>query len=118
MVANMRPRAVIVDCAIDQGGCVATARETTHTDPVYEVHGVVHYCVGNVPGAVPVTSTKALTNATLPYLVALAVEGPQRAAALDPALAAGFNTMGGRVVNPAVAGALGYPAAPLHELWS
>jgi alanine dehydrogenase len=118
MVANMRPRAVIVDCAIDQGGCVATARETTHTDPVYEVHGVVHYCVGNVPGAVPVTSTKALTNATLPYLVALAVEGPQRAAALDPALAAGFNTMGGRVVNPVVAGALGYPAAPLHELWS
>jgi alanine dehydrogenase len=118
MVANMRPRAVIVDCAIDQGGCVETARETTHADPVYEVHGVVHYCVGNVPGAVPVTSTKALTNATLPYLVALAVEGPQRAATIDPALAVGFNTMGGRVVNPAVAGALGYPAAPLHELWS
>ncbi|MGH9043014.1 MAG: alanine dehydrogenase [Acidimicrobiia bacterium] len=116
MVASMRPRAVVVDCAIDQGGCLATSRETTHADPVYEVHGVVHYCVGNVPGAVPVTSTKALTNATLPYLVELAVQGPQRAAA-DPALAAGFNTMGGRVVNQAVGGALGYPAVRLDEQW-
>jgi alanine dehydrogenase len=117
MVAAMRPRAVVVDCAIDQGGCLETSRETTHADPVYEVHGVIHYCVGNVPGAVPVTSTKALTNATLPYLVALSVEGPQRAAAADPALAAGFNTMGGRVVNAAVAGALGARPASLHELW-
>ncbi|MGH9001788.1 MAG: alanine dehydrogenase, partial [Acidimicrobiia bacterium] len=117
MVAAMRPRAVVVDCAIDQGGCLETSRETTHAEPVYEVHGVVHYCVGNVPGAVPVTSTKALTNATLPYLVELAVEGPQRAAASDPALAAGFNTVGGRVVNAAVGGALGYPPARLDEMW-
>jgi alanine dehydrogenase len=108
----------VVDCAIDQGGCLETSRETTHADPVYEVHGVVHYCVGNVPGAVPVTSTKALTNATLPYLVALSVDGPERAAAADPALAAGFNIMGGRVVNAAVAGALGAKPASLHDMWS
>jgi alanine dehydrogenase len=117
MVAGMRPRAVIVDIAIDQGGCIETARETTHADPVYEVHGVVHYCVGNVPGSVPVTSTKALTNATLPYLVELATRRPQGAAAADPALAGGFNTVAGRVVNRAVAEALGLPATPLGELW-
>ena len=71
MVATMKPRPVIVDCAIDQGGCIENIRETTHTDPVYEVHGVLHYAVGNVPGAVPNTSTYALTNATLPYALEL-----------------------------------------------
>ena len=117
MVAGMRPRAVIVDIAIDQGGCVETSHETTHADPVYEVHGVLHYCVGNMPGSVPVTSTKALGNTTLPYLVDLATRGPQGAAAADPALAAGFNTVAGHVVNPAVAEALSLPATPLSELW-
>ena len=117
MVAAMKPGAVIVDVAIDQGGCIETSRETTHADPVYEVHGVLHYCVGNVPGAVPHTSTYALANATLPYLVELAVQGPEGAAAGDPALLAGFNTMGGRMVNPAVAAALQLPAVPPRELW-
>jgi alanine dehydrogenase len=115
MVEAMRPGAVIVDIAIDQGGCVETARETTHSDPVYEVHGVLHYCVGNVPGSVPVTSTKALANATLPYLVELAVHGLPGALKVDPALVAGVNTLGGQIVNPAVAEALGLPAAPLGE---
>jgi alanine dehydrogenase len=117
MVTSMRPRAVIVDIAIDQGGCVETSRETTHADPVYEVHGVLHYCVGNVPGSVPVTSTKALANATLPYLVELALRGPERAAAADPALAGGINTLAGHVVNPVVADALHLPAASATELW-
>jgi alanine dehydrogenase len=116
MVEAMRPGAVIVDIAIDQGGCVETARETTHSDPVYEVHGVLHYCVGNVPGSVPVTSTKALANATLPYLVELAVHGLPGALKVDPALVAGVNTLGGQIVNPAVAEALGLPAVPLGEL--
>jgi alanine dehydrogenase len=106
MVKSMKRGAVIVDVAIDQGGCVATARETTHHDPVYEVHGVVHYCVGNIPGAVPATSTLALTNATLPYLVALATRGVEEACRRDAALAGGLNTLGGEVVNSAVAEAL------------
>ena len=115
MVTTMKPGAVIVDVAIDQGGCVETSRETTHHDPVYVEHGVVHYCVGNMPGAVPATSTHALTNATLPYLVEVAVHGATEACRRDPALAPGLNTEGGRVVNPVVAEALGVPAAtPSH----
>ena len=106
MVRSMRPGSVIVDVAIDQGGCVATARETTHHDPTYVEHGVVHYCVGNIPGAVPATSTFALTNATLPYLVALATQGPDQAMAADPTLAAGLNTKSGDIVHPAVRAAL------------
>jgi alanine dehydrogenase len=106
MVRSMKPGAVIVDVAIDQGGCVEDIRETSHHDPVYERHGVVHYAVGNIPGAVPHTSTLALTNATLPYLVEVAVHGAEAAAERDPALAHGLNTMGGRVVNPVVAEAL------------
>jgi alanine dehydrogenase len=106
MVRSMRPGSVIVDVAIDQGGCVETSRETTHHDPVYELHGVVHYCVGNIPGAVPATSTLALTNATLPYLVALAVHGVDEACRRDPTLAAGLNTRGGEVVNAVVKEAL------------
>jgi alanine dehydrogenase len=96
--------------AIDQGGCVATSRETTHHDPTYVEHGVVHYCVGNMPGAVPATSTHALTNATLSYLVEVAVHGVTEACRRDPALAPGLNTEGGQVVNPVVAEALGVSA--------
>jgi alanine dehydrogenase len=106
MVRSMRPGAVVVDVAIDQGGCVATSQETTHHDPVYERHGVLHYCVGNIPGAVPNTATRALTNATLPYLAALASLGPEEALGRDEALAAGLNVAAGQVVNPAVAAAL------------
>jgi alanine dehydrogenase len=106
MVRSMRPGSVVVDVAIDQGGCVATARETTHHDPTYVAHDVVHYCVGNIPGAVPLTSTFALTNATLPYLVALAVHGPEEAMARDASLAAGLNTSAGEVVHPTVKEAL------------
>jgi alanine dehydrogenase len=106
MVRAMRPGAVIVDIAVDQGGCVATTHETSHADPVYELHGVLHYAVGNMPGAVPHTSTYALTNATLPYVVALATKGVRDAIADDPSLALGLNTDGGAVVNPAVAAAL------------
>jgi alanine dehydrogenase len=107
MVAGMKRGAVIVDVAVDQGGCVATTRETTHDDPIYVVHDVIHYAVGNMPGAVPHTSTYALTNATLPYVHAVAEHGVTGAARLDPALAKGINVADGRVVNPAVAEALG-----------
>jgi alanine dehydrogenase len=109
MVAAMKPGAVIVDVAVDQGGCVETTRETTHNDPVYVTHGVVHYAVGNMPGAVPHTSTYALTNATLPYQVELALFGVAGAARRDPALAAGINCVAGAVTNAAVAEALGAP---------
>jgi len=116
MVATMKPGAVIVDVAIDQGGCVETSRETTHHDPIYVKHGVVHYCVGNMPGAVPATSTHALTNATLPYLVDVAVHGATAACRRDPSLAPGLNTEGGEVVNAVVAEALGVPAGvPSHR---
>lgn len=112
MVQAMQPGAVIVDVAIDQGGCIETSRETTHHDPTYVAHDVVHYCVGNMPGAVPATSTHALTNATLPYLVEVAVHGVTEAARRDPVLAHGLNTEAGRVVNPVVAEALGVEAGP------
>ncbi len=110
MVAGMKPGSVIVDVAVDQGGCVATTHETTHTDPVYDLHGVIHYAVGNMPGAVPHTSTYALTNATLHYVVEVANRGPA-AAAEDSALRCGLTTMEGRVTNEAVAEALGLPCA-------
>ena len=109
VVRSMKPGAVIVDCAIDQGGSVEGIRETSHTEPVYEHHGVLHYAVGNIPGAVPHTSTYALTNATLPYAVSLATLGVGAAAEHDPALASGVNTVEGRVTNPAVAAALHRP---------
>ena len=107
MVKEMRPGSVIVDVAIDQGGCVEGIHETTHTDPVYVRDGVLHYAVGNIPGAVPHTSTYALTNATLPYLRELATKGVDTATGDDPALAAGVNVRGGAVVHPVVAEALG-----------
>jgi alanine dehydrogenase len=106
MVRSMKPGAVIVDVAIDQGGCIETIHETTHNDPVYLLHGVLHYGVGNMPGAVPHTSTYALTNATLPYQLEVAVHGPAGAAHRDAALAYGFNTIGGQVTNAPVAEAL------------
>ena len=115
MVAGMRPGAVVVDIAIDQGGCIEGIHETTHAAPVYERHGVLHYAVGNIPGAVPHTSTYALTNATLPYVVALATRGLLGAVADEPGLAGGVNTAGGHVVNPVVAEALGRPAVTLAD---
>ncbi len=111
MVRGMKRGAVIVDIAVDQGGCVETTHETTHADPVYVRHGVLHYAVGNVPGAVPHTSTYALTNATLPYVVEVASHGVRDAASRDPALRGGLNTVAGHVTNDAVAEALGRPAA-------
>ncbi len=107
MVKAMKPRSVIVDVAVDQGGCVETVRETTHEHPTYELHGVVHYAVGNMPGAVPHTSTYALTNATLPYIAEVAWHGAGGAARRDPALALGLNTHAGHVTNGPVAEFLG-----------
>ncbi len=106
MITEMRPGSVVVDISIDQGGCIATAHETTHTNPVYELHGVLHYAVGNIPGAVPNTATYALTNATLPYVVALA-GGVVPAARSHPELLGGINVAGGAVTNEAVAAFLG-----------
>ena len=107
MVKTMKRGSVMVDVAIDQGGCIETMRETTHTDPVYEMHGVVHYAVGNMPGAVPNTSTYALTNATLPYQLQLAIHGARTAAASDPAMALAMNTVDGSLTNKPSAEALG-----------
>lgn len=108
MVRSMKPGAVIVDVAVDQGGCIETTRETTHTEPTYVAHGVVHYAVGNMPGAVPNTSTYALTNATLPYQLQLAIHGARVAAERDPAMALGMNTVGGALTNKPSAEALGH----------
>lgn len=109
MVESMKAGAVIVDTAVDQGGCVATIHETSHDNPVYELHGVLHYAVGNIPAAVPNTSTYALTNATLPYAHALAVHGVAGATSRSVDLAQGVNTVGGMITNSAVAEALGRP---------
>jgi len=107
MLATMRPGAVLVDVSIDQGGCFETSRPTTHTDPVYSVDGIVHYCVANMPGAVPRTSTYALNNATLPFVLALAEHGWKGALERDPHLRNGLNICRGRVANREVAQALG-----------
>jgi alanine dehydrogenase len=103
----MKSRAVLVDVSIDQGGCFETSRPTTHSDPTYQVDDVTHYCVTNMPGAVPVTATWALTNATLPYVLKLADHGVEGALAADPELALGVNVAGGQIIHPAVAEALG-----------
>jgi alanine dehydrogenase len=108
LVAQMKPGAVIVDVAIDQGGCCETSRPTTHADPTYLVDGVVHYCVANMPGAVPRTSTYALNNATLPFVLALAGKGWRAALKADPHLRNGLNVCGGKVTQREVAEALGY----------
>jgi len=110
LVSQMKPRAVIVDVAVDQGGCIATTRETSHDEPVYELHGVVHYAVGNMPGAVPHTSTYALTNATLPYQFDVAMYGAVGAARKFPSIAHGLNTVGGHHANATVAASLGAEA--------
>jgi alanine dehydrogenase len=115
-VASMKPGSVIVDISIDQGGCFATSRVTTHNNPVYVTHQVVHYCVGNMPGAVPHTSTYALTNATLPYALMLAREGFTEAVRADQALAKGVNVHEGRITNAAVAEAHGLAFTPLSDL--
>jgi alanine dehydrogenase len=107
MVKRMKPGAVLVDIAIDQGGCFETSHATTHAEPTFVVDGVIHYCVANMPGAVPRTSTFALTNATLPYVRALADHGWEAALKKDPGLAAGLNVHAGKITHQAVAAALG-----------
>ena len=116
MLGRMRPGSVLVDVAIDQGGCFATSHATTHDQPTYVVDGIVHYCVANMPGAVPRTSTFALTNATLPYVLRLADLGWQQALRDDVHLRNGLNVAQGRIVHPAVAAALGYEPTDLMEL--
>ncbi len=118
MLGLMKPGAVLVDVAIDQGGCFETSHATTHDDPIFEVDGIVHYCVANMPGAVPITSTKALTNVTLPYVEALAGKGVAQAIAGDPALAMGVNVAAGRVTYEAVAQAHGLDFVPLDDVAS
>ena len=112
---DMKPGAVLVDVAIDQGGCFETSRATTHDDPVYTVDGIQHYCVANMPGAVPRSSTLALGNATLPFLLALADKGWRTACAEDPHLRAGLNVHAGQLTNAAVAAALSLPAITPEE---
>jgi alanine dehydrogenase len=116
VVAAMQPGSVVVDISIDQGGCFATSHMTTHSDPTFVARGVVHYCVGNMPGAVPITSTLALTNVTLPYIIRLADRGVLAAAREDPALSKGINVMEGKVTNARVAAATGNPYFPLDSL--
>jgi alanine dehydrogenase len=111
----MKPGAVLVDVAIDQGGCFETSRPTTHRDPTFEVDGITHYCVANMPGAVPITSTHALTNATLPYALALADFGVDEAIRRDPGLRLGVNVAGGKVTHPAVAEGVGMDYVPVEN---
>jgi alanine dehydrogenase len=115
MVSQMKPGSVLVDIAIDQGGCFEDSRPTTHADPTYPVHNSIFYCVANMPGAVPNTSTYALTNVTLPYASALADKGWKEALRQDPVLAPGLNIFGGRITNEAVAAAHGADVLPLAE---
>ncbi|WP_306754830.1 alanine dehydrogenase [Paracoccus actinidiae] len=115
-LSTMQPGAVLVDVAIDQGGCFETSRPTTHQDPIYEVGGIVHYCVANMPGAVARTSTQALGNATLPFLLALADKGWRQAVLEDPHLRAGLSTHGGRLTSPPVGEALGLEAITPDQL--
>src|SRR5881394_1019981 len=116
MVTAMKDGAVLADVAIDQGGCAETSRPTTHSEPVYKVDGVTHYCVANMPGAVPITSTKALTNVTLPYVEAIADQGLAEAVARDPALARGVNVLDGKITYEAVADAHGLDFHPLEDV--
>ncbi len=116
MIRGMKQGSVVVDVAIDQGGCFATSHATTHSDPVYEVDGVVHYCVANMPGAVPITSTKSLTNSTLPYVEQIADNGLREAVAQDSALARGVNVIDGKLTYQAVAEAHGLPYTPLDDV--
>jgi alanine dehydrogenase len=115
MLGAMKPGSVLIDVAIDQGGCFETSHATTHSDPVYDLGGIVHYCVANMPGAVPITSTKALTNVTLPYVEAIADRGVRRAVDSSAALRRGVNVTRGRVTYEAVAEAHGLPYTPLDQ---
>ena len=115
MLGTMKEGSVLVDVAIDQGGCAETSRPTTHDEPVYTVDGVIHYCVANMPGAVPITATRALTNVTLPYVEELADHGVLRAIQLDPELASGVNVFAGHVTYEAVAEAHGLDYTPLDD---
>jgi alanine dehydrogenase len=114
-LALMKPGAVLVDVAIDQGGCFETSRPTTHRDPTFDVDGIIHYCVANMPGAVPITATYALTNATLPYAIALADHGVEEAIRRDPGLRLGVNVVAGRVTHPAVAEGVGMEYVPVED---
>jgi alanine dehydrogenase len=116
MIASMKDGAVVVDVAIDQGGCFETSHATTHAEPVYVVEGVTHYCVANMPGAVPITSTKALTNATLPYVEEIADQGLRAGVARDAALAKGVNVLDGKLTYEAVAEAHGLDYTPLEDV--
>ncbi|MGH3050210.1 MAG: alanine dehydrogenase, partial [Gaiellaceae bacterium] len=116
MLGHMQPGAVLVDVAIDQGGCIETAHPTTHSDPVYQIEGITHYCVATMPGGVPITSTKALTNATLPYVEAIADHGLAEAVARDSGLARGVNVLHGKVTYEAVADAHGLEFTPLEHV--
>ncbi len=116
LVSRMKPGSVLVDISIDQGGCFEDSRPTTHADPTYQVHNSIFYCVANMPGAVPHTSTYALTNVTLPYAVELANRGWQAALRADPALALGLNTHDGALTNSAVAEAHGYESVDIAEV--
>ena len=116
MIERMRTGSVVVDVAIDQGGCIETAKPTTHSKPTYEVSGVIHYCVTNMPGAVPRTSTIALSNVTLPYAIALADQGLVAAAEADRALAHGINVLNGHIVYEAVADAFDLPYSPWQSV--
>ncbi len=115
-LASMKRHAVLVDVSIDQGGCFETSKPTTHSDPTYVVDGITHYCVANMPGAVPVTSTYALTNATLPYVLALATHGAVKACNADQGLKLGVNVAGGKVTYEPVADAVGVPYVPVDEV--
>lgn len=114
MLKLMKKGCVLVDVAIDQGGCFETSHPTTHAEPIFEVDGITHYCVANIPGAVPQTSTLALTNATLPYIIKLADKGWQKACKEDKGLALGLNIIEGKIVYPAVAEAFGLPCYPIE----
>lgn len=116
MLGLMKSGSVVVDVAVDQGGCFETTKATTHSDPIYEVDGVIHYCVANMPGAVPRTSTLALTNATLPYALRLAADGTEKAVRKDPGLLEGVNTYGGKLTYQAVAESQGREYTPLDQL--
>ena len=111
----MKHQAVLVDVSIDQGGCFETSRPTTHSNPTYEVDGITHYCVTNMPGAVPITSTYALTNATIPYVLHLATSGVAAAIAESPGLKLGVNVAGGQVTYAPVADAVGLPAVSVDD---
>jgi len=116
MLGRMKPGTVLVDVSIDQGGCFETSRPTTHAEPTFLVDGILHYCVTNMPGAVPLTSTVALTNATLPYAAQLAQKGWQQAARDDPGIAAGINVVAGKITCPGVAQAFALPPVPIDRL--